>query len=265
MLLEMAAVFGRKARRPLKKGLINPQEIGSLDVLAYMIKQILGEPKEPNEVCYFSVPAAPIDGDANVIYHKGVFERILTQIGYEAYPSNEAEAIVFSNCAKEGFSGLAFSFGSGMTNTALVLNTIGCINFSIERGGDWIDNGVASSIGTAESRVTQLKESGFNLLDPQNRIEEALSFYYKELIQYSLDIVARKFIESGNHFGLDRPIPIIVSGGTSKAEGFVEFFKKVFKKKQRKFPIEISEVRHANDPLNAVADGLLIQAAQEYE
>jgi hypothetical protein len=264
--LEMASVFGRKARRPLQDGLINPNEIGSIDVLAYMLKQVLGEPSCKGEVCYYSIPADPIDQpNRNVIYHKGVFERILTQIGYEAYPSNEAEAIVFSNCTKEGFSGLAFSFGSGMTNVSLVLNTIGCLSFSLARGGDWIDSGVSHSTGTNQARVTQIKESGFDLNNPKDRVEEALSFYYKELIQYSLDWVAKKFLQSQNHFGLDKPIPIVVSGGTSKPDGFVEFFKSVFDRKKKRFPIEISEIRQATDPLNAVAQGMLIQAIQEHE
>jgi len=55
-----------------------------------------------------------------------------------------------------------------------------------------------------------------------------------------------------------------VSGGTSKAGGFLEFFKEVFEEKRKKFPIEISEIRAAKEPLDAVARGLLVQAMQEY-
>ena len=53
--------------------------------------------------------------------------------------------------------------------------------------------------------------------------------------------------------------------GTSLAENFLPFFEQVFEKKRRKFPFDVSEIRHASDPLNAVARGLLIQAMQEYE
>ncbi len=264
--LDLASVFGRTARRPLQDGLINPNEIGSIDVLAYMLKQVLGSPSVENEVCYYSIPANPIDDQSkNVVYHKGVFGKILKQLGYEPYPSNEAESIVFSNCAQNGFTGLAFSFGSGMTNIALVINTICCIEFSIARGGDWIDKGVATSTGTNQARATKIKESGVDLNKPKNRVEEAISFYYRELIQYSLDWVAKKFVSSQSQFNLDQELPIIVSGGTSMPIGFVEFFQKVFDKKRRRFPLEISEIRHATDPLNAVAQGMLIQAMQEYD
>lgn len=264
--MELASVFGRTARRPLQDGLINPHEIGSIDVLGYMLKQVLGEPSVENEACYYSIPANPIDEPhRNVVYHKGVFGKIIEQLGYTAYPSNEAEAIVFSNCAKESFTGLAFSFGSGMTNIALVVNTICCLEFSVARGGDWIDKGVATSTGINQARATQIKESGIDLNNPTNRIEEAISFYYRELIQYSLDWVTKRFIGSQSQFNLDKEISIVVSGGTSMATGFVEFFQQVFDKKRRRFPIEISEIRHATDPLNAVAQGMLIQALQEYD
>ena len=109
------------------------------------------------------------------------------------------------------------------------------------------------------------KEKGIDLLDPQNREEEALALYYKSLIEYCIDQVAKEFIKIKDRFALPKAIPIVVSGGTSLAGNFLPFFEKVFAKKRRKFPFEISEVRQAVDPMNAVAQGLLIQAVQEYE
>ena len=44
-------------------------------------------------------------------------------------------------------------------------------------------------------------------------------------------------------------------------ENFIELFTEEFNRK--KMPIKISGVRHASDPLNAVAKGLLVQASQE--
>ena len=61
------------------------------------------------------------------------------------------------------------------------------------------------------------------------------------------------------------PVPLVVSGGTSKAEGFLEFFNQVFQDKRKRFPVDVSEIRTAKDPLEAVARGLLVQAIQEYD
>jgi hypothetical protein len=261
--LETATFLGRDARRPLKDGLIAPGEIDSAEVLGFMLKELLGEPKVKNEICYFSVPAAPIDVIRDTIYHEGVFEKIITNLGYDARAGNEAEAIVFAECVDDGFSGIGISFGSGMTNVALVLNAISCMEFSVSRGGDWIDKGASTSIGSMQSRMTEIKEAGIDLMNPTTREEEALVFYYKKLIEYSLGAIAKKFAQGGSNYSANKKIPIIVSGGTSKAGSFLDFFKKVFEKKKKRFPIHVSEIRHASDPLNAVAKGLLVQAIQD--
>jgi len=264
--LEMASMFGQEPRRPLAAGLLAAGEIDALEVLGLLIKHVLGEPAEKGEVCCFSVPAAPVDApDRDIIYHQGVLERIVTECGYVAIPSNEAMAIIYAETAKDGFSGLSFSYGSGMTNCALAINTIEGLSFSVARGGDWIDAGAAKAVGSTQARMCSLKEKGIDLLKPKGREEEALALYYKNLIEYGLDHVAAQFARVKGQFALPKAIPLVISGGTSLAGGFKEFFEQVFERKRKRFPIEISEVRHSKEPLNAVAQGLLLQAMQEHD
>jgi hypothetical protein len=264
--MEMANVFGMEPRRPLSGGLVSASEMDALDVLKLLVQSVLGDPKVPNEVCYFSVPAAPVDQpERDVIYHRGVFERIVEECGFDPFPANEALAIIFSECAAEGFTGISFSFGSGMTNVALAINTVEALSFSVARGGDWIDKHAAQAVGATQARMCALKETGIDLMAPKNREEEALVLYYKALIEHALDQVAARFEAIKSQFALSKAIPMVVSGGTSRAGNFLEFFNKVWAKKQRRFPIEVSEVRQAKDPLNAVALGLLVQALQETE
>lgn len=135
---------------------------------------------------------------------------------------------------------------------------------TVHNCGDWIDAGAARSTGSTQARMCTLKEKGLNLVQPQTREEEALCVYYKHLIEYALDNVAKEFAKIRDKFALPAPVPIVVSGGTSKAGGFLEFFKQVFEDKRKKFPIEVSEIRAAKQPLEAVARGLLVQALQEY-
>jgi hypothetical protein len=261
--MEMANVFGREARRPLSQGLISAGEMEALDVLGVIIKSVLGPPSEPGEVCYFSVPAAPVDESRDVVYHRGVFDRIVTECGYTAHAGNEAMAILYAETASDGFSGLGISFGSGMCNLALAVSGVEGMCFSVARGGDWIDAGAARALGSTHSRICALKEQGFDLMDPKGREQEALALYYKSLIEYCLDQTSKEFMKVKDRFALPRPIPIVVSGGTSLAGNFLEFFKQTFEKKRKRFPIQVSEIRHASDPMNAVARGLLIQAIQE--
>lgn len=264
--LETANVFGREARRPLSAGLVSPSDVDALEVLALLIKSVLGVPTTGGEYCYFSIPAAPVDRPGHdVIYHKGVLEKILYAQGYTPVASNEAMAVLFSETAAEGFSGIGISFGSGMTNVALAANTVEGLSFSLSRGGDWIDSGAAKSLGLTAARMCSLKEKGVDLNAPVGREQEAIVFYYRALIDYAIDQIASQFKAVEGKFTLPRAIPVVVSGGTSKPTGFVELFRSQFERKRKKFPVEISEVRAAKDPLNAVAHGLLIQASQEYE
>lgn len=262
--MDTANIFGREARRPLSAGLVSSSDIDAMEILALLIKNVLGEPQKPGEHCYFSVPAAPVDRPGqDVIYHRGVLEKIVRECGYTPTAGNEAMAIIYAETAKENFSGIGLSFGAGMTNVALAMNTIEGLSFSVGRGGDWIDNGAAKSIGSTSSRICAIKEKGVDLNAPAGRDQEAITFYYRNLIEYAIDQIALQFMAIQGKFSLPRPVPIIVSGGTSKAGGFLDLFKSVFEKKRKKFPIEVSEVRAATDPLNAVANGLLIQAMQE--
>ena len=264
--IEIANMFGREARRPLSQGMVSAGEVDALEVLGIIAKGVLGEPQEDNEICYFSVPAAPVDApDKDVIYHQGIFERIITECGFDAIPSNEAMAIIFSETAADGFSGLGLSFGAGMVNIALAINTIEGMVFSVTRAGDWIDAGAARAVGSTQARMCAIKEKGLDLMNPVGRDQEALVLYYKSMIEYALDHITQQFRLQAHKFVLPRAIPLVVSGGTSLATGFLDFFMTVFEKKRESFPIEISDIRQAKEPLNAVAQGLLIQAMQEYE
>ena len=81
--LTTANLFGQEARRPLSAGLISAGETDALDILKLLVKHVLGEPRDPDnaEVCFFSVPAAPIDADRDVVYHQAVFSRIVDDCG----------------------------------------------------------------------------------------------------------------------------------------------------------------------------------------
>jgi len=56
----------------------------------------------------------------------------------------------------------------------------------------------------------------------------------------------------------EKPIPIVISGGTASPPGFIERFKRILEKTS--FPLEVREVRLAPHPLYTVAKGTLIAA-----
>jgi hypothetical protein len=152
-----------------------------------------------------------------------------------------------------------------MSNVALAINAIEGMTFAVGRGGDYIDSGAASSIGASASKMCVIKESGIDLLNPQGREQEAIAFYYRHHIEYTLKKIAEQFARVSSQVTIPHPIPLIVSGGTSRAGNFLTLFEQELNKMRKRFPIQISEVRHAEDPMNAVALGLLVQAMQEHD
>ena len=260
---ELANMLGQKISRPMEKGLISSKELNAIDVLTLMIKDLIGETKDKEMYCSYSIPAEAIDNERSVTYHEGVFARILNSLGVNHTSVNEAMAIIFSECSKEKFSGIGISFGAGMANVAIAYKGIEILKFSTARAGDWIDKQVAADMGVISNRVTNKKEKYMKLkgeVDVKNkkdrRMLEALFYYHKALIEYTIKKIIKEFDEKVD-IELDDPIPIVVSGGTSLPEGFVTLFKQVIMKSE--LPFEVSEIRRAKNPLSAVANGLLIK------
>lgn len=177
---------------------------------------------------------------------------------------NEAMAIIYSQCAAENFSGLTISFGSGMANVALAYQTIKGMELALSRGGDWVDVHAAKAVGSTAARMCTIKERGVDLASPKTREEEAIALYIRALVKYVLDNIAVQFRKNQASINLPEAVPFVVSGGTTRAGGFMQLFTEEFEAvKRRGFPIEISEVRAAKDPMTAVAEGLLVLATEE--
>ena len=267
--LSMANLFKREARRPLSRGVISAGELDAQRILAMLLSQVLSEKgkiAEGNgEHCYYSVPAAPIDDpEQDVVYHTEIFRKILSELGYTPHPMNESMGIIYSQCEEESFSGLAVSFGAGMCNIALAYQTVKGLDFSVARGGDWIDLHAAKATGKTASQMCSIKEKGVDLVKPANREQEAVVLYIRSLIRYCLENIAVQFRKVQNTVSLPEPIPFVVSGGTSLAHGFLDVFKDEFAQISKKgFPIEISDIRMAHDPMTAVAAGMLVLASEE--
>jgi hypothetical protein len=150
------------------------------------------------------------------------------------------------------------SFGAGMVNVCVMSSGEPVVKFSTTKSGDWIDRMAAQSTGHPDSIVQMEKEEGEFVVgeESDNPILSAVSSYYVRLIDYTAQHLISRLSNSGDLPKFQGPIPVVVSGGTSRAGGFVEAFRKRLATSD--FPLEISEVRHASDPLRAVARGCLL-------
>jgi hypothetical protein len=231
-------------------------------VLEAILATLVPRARAAGEILAFSVPAAAPGHEAELIYHEATLRRHLEGLGYKAVAVNEGLAVVFAELEDHNFTGIGISCGGGMCNAALAYLSIPSILFSIAKGGDFIDQAVGTVVNEQPTRVRVLKEEGLDLSrPPKDKFERALGIYYEDVVD---DLVAelRKALARAEKLPkTDRPLPIVLSGGTVRPRGFKDLFER--KLRASPLPVEISEVRLARDPLTATARGALIAAMYE--
>jgi nucleoid DNA-binding protein len=254
-----ANVFNTEVRRPMMEGTLNPTEEYSLAVMQAIIQQLVKRTKH-GENMRFSVPGALRGGGSpDLVYHEAMLRDLLQQMGYNAKGVNEGLAVVFSELEKENFSGIGISCGGGMCNVALAFMSIPVMMYSIGKAGDYIDRNVGAVTGEMATRIRTIKEESLDLSKPpQNKHENALHVYYDDVILSLVESLRAALAETKNMPRIDKAIPIVLSGGTAKPTGFLDKFRQAIEKDD--FPLEISEIRMAEDPLAATARGCLIAA-----
>ena len=261
--IEKAVERNDSAKRPMYRGVVSSKEKDARRILTYILKEVAGTPAEAGEKLVFCVPAQPIDqedDDFDVGYHEDVIVKLLAEVGYSARAINEAEALCYSELDKDDYTGVCLSWGAGMVNVCVMLNGEPVVKFSTTKSGDWVDRMSAVATGETDSIVQAEKESGdFTVGQPNdNQVLAAVAAYYERLIDYTTKQLAAAM---DGHKSLPKfkgDLPVVVAGGTSKAKGFVDMF--AAKLKDNGFPLPVKEVRHAADPLHAVARGCLIAA-----
>lgn len=259
--IEKALEKNESAKRPMYRGIISAKEKDSKKVLSFILKEVVGKPGEPNEKIVFCVPSQPIDQtdeDFDVSYHEDVVKSVLVSCGYSPKAINEAEALCYGELEQDDYTGIGLSWGAGMVNTCIMLNGESILTFSTTKSGDWIDHMSAIAVSEPDGIVQVEKENGkFKVGESNsNPILSAVAAYYERLIDYTTKQLSIALTESKSLPKFKQPLSIVVAGGTSQADGFVETFEK--KLKENNFPLPIKAVKKAEDPLHAVSKGCLI-------
>lgn len=258
---DMALLFGQELRRPLASGVISAQERDTEFILKEIIRRVAGQ-GEPGDVAYYSIPADPVDQDFNVVYHREIFRRFVTDCGYRATPLDEGTAVAYSELVDHGFTGLAMSFGAGLVNASLVYKGLQIFSLSAAYAGDRIDSQVAKSRGISVADAAAVKESpDLDLLSPRDDVEEAIQIFYKAMLEYSLGHIAAAMEQHKRKIKLKDALPFVVAGGTTMPKGFLRFFADALK--EHPMPLPVGKVWQAKNPVMAVCKGCLRAAQNE--
>jgi len=255
---QFANLLNGDTRRPMQTGLLNPNEPKSLQMIELALTEMCGKAEDGAKVC-FSAPSAPPTNENDLIYHERTVTQVLEQLGYQVKSLNEGLAVIYAELEKENFTGIGISFGGGMCNVCIAYLGLPALSFSTVRAGDYIDQSAASVSGETITTVRLHKEAGFSLNGlVSNSVDQALGVYYADVVNEAVGGLSRALGSTKKLPRLDKAVPVVVSGGTSLAGSFGDELEKALRGAE--LPIDISEVRMVDDPLNTTAKGALMAA-----
>lgn len=259
----MADLLGREIRRPMTRGVLNPQEPESLAQIQEIIRAVLGPRGESEAKVCFSMPAPALSGEENLTYHEATIRQVLARLGYEDVRAvNEGVAVIYSELEDTNYTGLGVSCGGGLCNVAMAYMSVPVLSFSTAKGGDFIDASAAGVTGELENRVRLAKEESFHFNgNYADKVQQAISVYYDDMIQSVVQGLKESFGATRNVPKFGRAVPLVLSGGGATPKGFRERFAKALQ--GASLPVAVSEVRLAKSPLETTARGALVSALSE--
>ena len=260
---KFAGLLNAEIRRPMSRGVLDPRETGGLKTIREILARMLHAPagKGRQKIC-FTVPAAPLGAEESLTYHEATLRHLLSDLGYEPSCINEGLAVVYGELEDSNYTGIGISCGGGLCNLCLAYLSVPVLSFSIPKAGDYIDQSAAQITGERANRIRLAKEESFHFNGFfADKIQQVISVYYDDTIRSLVAALKDGFTRTSNLPKFNRPIPIVLSGGTALPSGFRERFEALVLNQD--FPVKISEVRLAKDPLYSTPRGALVCALSE--
>jgi hypothetical protein len=256
-----ANLFHKETRRPMLRGILNPEESSSLTLVRQIVTLLTGETGKGQRLC-FSVPAPPLGSGEEVNEHEKDLKTMLSKLGYDAHSISEGLAVVYGELENSNYTGIGVSCGGGLCNVCLAYLSVPVFSFSIPKAGDFIDTMASQSRGEPATRIRTIKEESFHFNGHfTNKIHQALSNAYEDVIQALVAAIKDQMASVQNMPKLNRPIPLVLSGGTAMPPGFRDRFEKSLREVE--LPVAIAEVRMASNPMVSTARGALVAALSE--
>jgi hypothetical protein len=263
---KFAGLLNAEIRRPMSQGVLDPKEPESLRMLREILGSMLGPPEGEGrdghrKVC-FTVPAAPLGAEGSLTYHEATVRQILTEMGYQPTPINEGLAVIYGDMESSNYTGIGISCGGGLCNVCLAYLSVPVLSFSIPKAGDFIDSNAAVVTGERANHIRLTKEDSFHFNGFfADKIQQVLAVYYDDMIRSLVTALKEAFARTKSVPQFHKPIPMVLSGGTALPPGFRDRFEKLLW--EQDFPISLSEIRVARNPLHATAKGALVYALSD--
>ncbi len=260
-----ADLMNTEIRRPMTRGVLDAKEPDAVSMIQQIIGSLAASAQNNDgskrRVC-FTVPAAPLGAEESLTYHESTIKQVLEQMGYQTRSINEGLAVVYGELESTNYTGIGISCGGGLCNVCFSYLSVPVLSFSIAKAGDYIDNSAASMTGERSNHIRILKEGGFHFNSFfSDKAQQVISVYYDDMIKSLVGGLKEVFSTARNLPKVNRPVPLVLSGGSALPTGFRDRFEKIFRESE--VPVPVSEVRLAGAPLESTAKGALIAALAE--
>lgn len=250
-------------KRPMSNGCVNPKEVNAFQIMSIMMHSLLDSVQQNNEILYYSTPANAVNAETDADYHGKILEAIFKAFDDEgkkvnANPINEGLALVYAELASKAYTGIGISFGAGMVNLCFAIYGAPVFSFSLINSGDWIDKMAAKATGETPTYINKRKANVDLAVEPQDLVDRAIQTQYRIMVEKTVKGIKDGLVDAGKKARTDKPIDVVIAGGTSSPHGFDKLFSQVLR--EAKLPMEIGKIVKPNDPLYSVARGCLIAA-----
>ncbi len=257
-----AGLLNAEMRRTMSQGVLAAQEPESLRMIREILTSMLGSGKHDGEKLCFTVPAAPLGAEGSLTYHEATLRQILTDLGYQPTSLNEGLAVIYGELEESNYTGVGISCGGGLCNVSLAYLSVPVLSFSIPKAGDFIDSSAASVTGERANSIRLAKENSFHFNGFfADKVHQVIGVYYDDMIRSLVSALKEGLARAKNLPTFNRPMPMVLSGGTALPPGFRERFEKPLT--EQDFPLKISDIRLAQNPLHSTAKGALIYALSD--
>ena len=259
---KFAGILNAEMRRPMSGGVLDAKEPESLRMIREIITLMVGPVRREQQRMCFTVPAAPLGAQDSLTYHEATLRQILTELGYHPNSINEGLAVIYSELESSNYTGIGVSLGGGLCNVCLAYLSVPVMSFSIPKAGDFIDSSAAAMTGERANRIRLTKEDSFHFNGFfADKIHQVIGVYYDDMIRSLVSALNEAFARTKDLPKFNRPVPMVLSGGTALPPGFRERFEKLLA--EQDFPVTVSDIRMAQNPLHATAKGALVYALSD--
>lgn len=270
---EYSNLFHVRPQSLLPQGRLPTNDPVARQSLATLVDALLGEPDQPGEMCGVTLPGGESFQSLATSSELEFFSRLIRLRGFYPQVLSAGMAVVLAELSRHRFTGLGISFGAATSELVVAHRGIELLMCSIPRGGDWLDEQIATEFGDARhddqgeqilnlAKAAERRHSFVGLLGKVDAMDARfIASLHRDLVYALIRSATFALASHPRVIDIPQPLPVVVVGGVSRISGFEDVLRQAFH--LARFPLVIRDIRLATQHDYTIARGCLINAQLE--